>query len=171
MTTNPGEDPVKATLQGLTESIDAARDEIRQERLDRQSEQSVSDRALRRTRWVIALGFALLAAGIIVFALQSIRDQRQDERFRAEVEQREVERCETTNNSRAAIVDSDQAVADAIVAALAGITPAEPRTPEQQARFDQLIVEFEADVHAELGKRQGPLQPRDCSREALGLDR
>lgn len=172
MTTTPREEPpVKATLQGLTESIDAARDEIRQERLDRQSEQSTSARALRRSNRVVALGFGLLVAGFLVYALQSVRDQRQDERFRAEVEQREVERCESTNQARAAIVDSDRAAADAIVAALAGITPQEPRTPEQQARFEEVIGEFKADVHRELAARQGPLQQRDCSRGALGLDR
>lgn len=170
MTMNPGEEPVKATLQGLTDSIDATRAEIVQERLDRQSEQSVSARALRRSNRVVALGFGLLVAGFLVYALQSVRDQRQDERFRAEVEQREIERCESSNNSRAAIIDSDRAVADAIVAALAGITPPAPRTPDQQARFDQLVAQFQADVQAELAAGQGPLQPRDCSREALGSD-
>lgn len=167
--TTPEEDRVKATLAGLTDSIDLAREEIFQERLDRQAEKAESARALRRSNLVAGLAFVLVVVGFVVFYLQERRDQNQDARFQAEVEQRVVDQCLTSNNSRAAIVASDHGVVDSVVAALGRVAPANPRTVDEQARFDEVLARFSADMHAELNSRQAPLQPRDCSREALGL--
>lgn len=95
----------------------------------------------------------VLSLGALAFAVGAWQSEQGD-RAAEEIE-RQVANCELGNEQRAAIVAGFEAFTDA----LAAVPPSVPRSPAEQARFEERLAAFRADV----AERLEPLGPRDCA--------